>query len=138
MQKSKAGLFLMELLIALLFFSVAGAICLQLFVGAHNANKHSEQMSHASTLFSNYAEEFFNPHIIPEASNICYYTDTLNLSDASNSAYCVSTFVSAENDYTTMHITISNPDQSEIYIEQDLKKYERRTLKDVTTSQNKN
>ena len=41
MNRSKSGLFLMELIIAIAFFSFASAICVQLFSVAHNLRQRS-------------------------------------------------------------------------------------------------
>lgn len=41
MKHSKSGLFLMELIVAFLFFSLASAICVQLFVKADTINEES-------------------------------------------------------------------------------------------------
>lgn len=138
MQKSKAALFLIELLIALLFFSVASAICLQLFVGAHNANKYSDNMSHASMLCSYYAEDFFSSKYAPDFAPTCYYTDSLNETEYEDAVYCVATSFSYENNYLILHVSVSNLDRSEIYVEQDFSKYKRRTLSDVESSENQN
>ena len=46
---SRSGLLLMEIIIAILFFSLASAICLQLFVKAHNLGQDTqEQIGRAS------------------------------------------------------------------------------------------
>ena len=46
---SKSGLFLIELIIAILFFSVASAICVQLFAQAHLKSIQSKEISMAVT-----------------------------------------------------------------------------------------
>ena len=52
------GLLLIELLIALMFFSLAAAICLQLFIGAHNFSEEASNKSRAAIEAQNIAECF--------------------------------------------------------------------------------
>lgn len=56
---SKTGLFLMELIIAILFFSVSSAICVQLFVQSHLTSKDSVELNHAVEWCQNVAEAFY-------------------------------------------------------------------------------
>lgn len=46
-ESSKSGLFLMELILAILFFSIASAICAQLFAAAHLTSTQTRQQSNA-------------------------------------------------------------------------------------------
>lgn len=55
---SKSGLFLIELIIAIVFFAVASAICIQLFVKAHLISTRSTDISTASIIAQNTAEQF--------------------------------------------------------------------------------
>ena len=52
------GLLLIELFIALMFFSLAAAICLQLFIGAHNFSEDASNKSRATIESQNIAECF--------------------------------------------------------------------------------
>ena len=45
--RSKSSLFLLELIIAILFFSVASALCVQLFVKSHQMSVKSSDLNHA-------------------------------------------------------------------------------------------
>ena len=55
----KTGLFLMELIIAILFFSLAAAICIQLFVKSHMISERSIALNHSILLAQNTAEIFY-------------------------------------------------------------------------------
>ncbi len=55
---SKTSLFLMELIIAILFFSVSGAICVQLFVRAHMLSETSVEMNNSVLWTQNISEVF--------------------------------------------------------------------------------
>jgi len=56
--KSKSGLFLMELIIAIAFFAVASAICIQLFASAHRISERSVNMNMAVNHAQSAAEAF--------------------------------------------------------------------------------
>ena len=57
-KRGGAGLLLTELLIAVMFFSLASAICLRLFVAAHQSSVHSAELSRAVIEAQNIAETF--------------------------------------------------------------------------------
>ena len=59
MKQSKASLFLMELIICILFFSLAAAVCVQLFVRSHNLSKRTVDQSQAVIIAENLAECFY-------------------------------------------------------------------------------
>lgn len=54
--KSKTSLFLMELIITILFFSIAGAVCVQFFVKAHTIGIQTKELNHAVTAAQGFAE----------------------------------------------------------------------------------
>ncbi len=56
---SKISLFLMELIIAILFFSLASAVCVRLFTSAHILSEDSINLSNAVTWSQNLAEAFY-------------------------------------------------------------------------------
>lgn len=58
MRTSKAGLFLIELIILILFFAVAGAICVRLFVAAHLESVDGETLSQAVLASQSAAEAY--------------------------------------------------------------------------------
>ena len=47
---SKSSLFLMELILVILFFSIAGAICVQIFVKAHLLSRSASELNRAVSL----------------------------------------------------------------------------------------
>lgn len=53
---SRSGLLLMEIIIAILFFSVVSAICLQLFVKAHSMGQDTRELDMAVRQCSSVAE----------------------------------------------------------------------------------
>lgn len=56
---SRSGLFLMELIISILFFSLAGAVCVRLFVNSHIVSRDSVELNHALEWTQNVAEVFY-------------------------------------------------------------------------------
>ncbi len=56
---SRTGLFLMELILAVLFFSLAGAICVQLFVNSHIVSQNSVDLNNGVLWAQNTAEAFY-------------------------------------------------------------------------------
>lgn len=56
---SKTGLFLMELIIAILFFSLASAVCIQLFVQSHIVSRQSVELNYGVLWAQNTAELFY-------------------------------------------------------------------------------
>ena len=58
MSRSKSGLFLMELIIAIAFFAVSSAVCVQLFAMAHNLSSRSVGIQMAVMNAQSAAESF--------------------------------------------------------------------------------
>ena len=58
-ENSRTSLFLMELIICILFFALASAICLRLFVGAHVLAEKDENLNHALIWSQNLSESFY-------------------------------------------------------------------------------
>ena len=53
---SRSGIFLMEIIIAILFFSLVSAVCLQAFVNAHTMSGESARLTKAVSITSSMAE----------------------------------------------------------------------------------
>lgn len=73
---SRAGLFLMELIISILFFSLTGAVCVRLFVNAHIVSRDSVELNHALEWTQNVAEVFYGldgnrEEMIQQFENVC-------------------------------------------------------------------
>jgi len=83
MQKSKSTLFLMELIIVILFFALSSAVCMRIFVYAHQLEKTTENVNHAVLWAGNAAELFYE------------YEDTKDVENTLNEAYKSSELYSA-------------------------------------------
>lgn len=64
MKTSKSSLFLMELIIAILFFAMASAVCIQLFVKSHLLGNTTAEENHALLLCQNLSEIYLG--VLPE------------------------------------------------------------------------
>lgn len=69
MKSSKSSLFLMELIIAILFFALASAVCIQLFVKSHLLGKTTTAENKALLMCQNFSEIYLG--ILPE----CFDSD---------------------------------------------------------------
>ena len=56
---SKSSLFLMELIMSVLFFAIAAAVCVQLFIKSHSLSRSSVELNHAVIACESVAEEFY-------------------------------------------------------------------------------
>ena len=56
---SKSSLFLMEIIIAIFFFSLASAICLRLFASAHTLSDRDKDLNNALLWSQNLSESFY-------------------------------------------------------------------------------
>ncbi len=55
---SKTSLFLMELIIVILFFSISAVVCVQLFVNAYSTNESTKMTAQGTVIVQNLAEQF--------------------------------------------------------------------------------
>lgn len=56
---SRTGLFLMELILAVLFFALAGSVCIQLFVKSHAISERSVELNNSVLWTQNVSEAFY-------------------------------------------------------------------------------
>lgn len=126
-QSSKSGLFLIELIILILFFSVASAICVRLFVTAQMTAVHSTDLSRA-TLLSQSAAELFKISNNEEAdfvkllsaeeedgAFVSYYDADWNTLPAKqeNAMYCMKITLSSGAPVITAQIEVTRLETSE-------------------------
>ena len=72
---SRSGLFLMEMIFAILFFSIGCAVCVQLFVRSYNMSTDSRNLNHAVTCAQSVAEAVKGTHAPPEELK-AYFPDS--------------------------------------------------------------
>lgn len=68
----RSSLLLMEIIIAILFFSIVGAVCLQLFVKSHNITKETRILDRAVNEISSCASVVRNAEDITESLRALY------------------------------------------------------------------
>ena len=57
-QHARSSLFLLELIVAICFFSITAAICTRVFAAAHLQSIHTQDLNHAITNAQSAAEAF--------------------------------------------------------------------------------
>lgn len=97
-QKNRArssSLFLMELILAILFFSVASAVCVQFFVKSHLLNLDSSALTHAVNECSGAAEILTTADSLTEGLALLQtqYPDMLTEKDGSIQIYYDESFI---------------------------------------------
>ena len=149
----KTGLFLMELIIAILFFSLAAAICIQLFVKSHMISERSIALNHSILLAQNTAEIFYATNGDPEkmasllgcgessgtaavadsdnASTLTlFYTDKFDCLDPAKAASAVfqqtiSLYADSDPALITCHVVISEPSSGAVIYSLDTTVFQR-------------
>lgn len=149
----KTGLFLMELIIAILFFSLAAVICIQLFVKSHMISERSIALNHSILLAQNTAEIFYATNGDPEkmasllgcgessgtaaitdsdnASTLTlFYTDKFDCLDPAEAASAVfqqtiSLYADSDPALITCHIVISELSSGDVIYSLDTTLFQR-------------
>lgn len=114
-----SSLFLMELILAILFFSLASAICVQIFVTSHRLNADSEVLNYSvneccglaeivdasrsleecvSLLHEVYPEAHISEISPTQFKMLIWYDDTLSMCEANDGSYALSIRL-AQKDY---------------------------------------
>lgn len=138
-----SSLFLMELILAILFFSIASAVCVQFFVKAHLLSHESDALNHAvnecagvaeildsadsisdgiALLEQLYPSETYpdssaNPAEITEADISCCYNDDFLPCSANDSAYILYLHIEQSEQMlsTNMRFCIDDEDSEMLY-----------------------
>lgn len=88
---NKSSLFLMELIIAILFFSLSSAVCIQVFMKARDMNTESLKHANAAILAANIAEVYksdqLDQYYHVDDHGFIYFDEDLNLCSASSYTY---------------------------------------------------
>ena len=143
----------MELIIAILFFSLAAAICIQLFVKSHMISERSIALNHSILLAQNTAEIFYAMNGDPEkmasllgcgessgtaaiadsdnASTLTlFYTDKfdcLDLAEAASAVFqqTISLYADSDPALITCHIVISELSSGDVIYSLDTTLFQR-------------
>lgn len=120
---SKSGIFLMELILSILFFSIAAAVCVKLFVTAHRLSDQSVNLNHAVAMAESIAEAFYGCNgnvgeletLFPDAGMDEQTMLTINNTDQGLGAFVK---INASGELISCEIRIGTPQQIAAYQEQ--------------------
>ncbi len=114
-----SSLFLMELIIAILMFSLCAAVCINIFIRAHSIKNNSYDLTMAVMHTSNMAEIFSNSSNFEELFEVQY--DSLSIQNSDTTSYNGSVYFDSkwvectQSDATyTASIEIHSEDNSQI------------------------
>ena len=141
MRNSRASLFLMELMISILFFSLSSAVCIQLFAKAHTINETTEHISAATVIAQNISEYFhhtngnkeqflsyFEEYESSSSQTFLYFTENGDSCSASNAYYKVSLTLQEEENFNTITFQVIHIINKETLYSSTLKKHVPATL----------
>lgn len=147
MNKSKTSLVLMELIISILFFSLASAVCVQLFVRAHLTTKETKYLNEAVNITQSISEVMNGTDGSLEQIKACfpsavgdddyfviYYDENFKETDnIENAAFVADVTVSSVSKLYNMDVTfakfIDGTDDVEIIYSLSSSKYIRKSSK---------
>lgn len=95
--KSKTSLFLIELIIVILFFSITSAICIQIFVKSHTLSKKSINANQAQLWTQNVTEVFYS-----ENGHFQTVKDYFPTTDINHFTTVIPEFIASYNDAFTI------------------------------------
>lgn len=143
---SRAGIFLMEIMLAILFFSLASALCLQMFVKSRQISKDAANLTQASAHVQNAAElikhatadassnaknaffpdclltEYSRMETLPDKTRICF-DENWNHCAEENGFYCMEAVPSQteQNNLFCCQFTVFETDSGDSIYSLDLK-----------------
>ena len=135
--RSRSSLFLMEMIVTILFFSLAATVCVKCFVSAHMMGKETYELNHAIAIATGYAEvmrgtagdidsimEVFPYAIKGDDSYIMlFYDEEFNPCEAERAVYAGDVTLTPNGAVQNMHIKIVRADDASVIYELDATKY---------------
>ncbi len=124
-----SSLFLLELILAILFFSLASAVCVQFFVKSHLLSRDARNINHAVNECSGVAELVTASDGIEDAMNLIrgvyaeaetvsdtsairiYYDDSLTPCSAGDGTYVLQALFTEEDRMLTAHISMDSTEE---------------------------
>ena len=119
--KSKSALFLMELVIVILFFSICAAVCMQLFVQTHLLGQKTSELNNSVTAAQGVAEVVrgtdgsidtlmkYYPAAVTDGEHYMeiYYNDAFDLCDYADAQYACKVTMVDEMYIRNLDISVS-------------------------------
>ncbi len=138
--RSRSSLFLMEMIVTILFFSLAAAICVRCFVSAHMMGKETYELNHAIAIATGYAEVMRGTNgdinsiqaVYPDSVKVddsylmIFYDSSFNPCDPETAVYAGDVTLTPNGAIQNMHVKIIRVEDSEIIYELDATKYMNR------------
>ncbi len=126
---TRSSLFLIELIIAILFFSLGAAVCVQAFVKAHTLTGQAQDLSFASSAVSSAASavkytdgslegiQAYFPQAFADGDEVAvdYDSDFAPCSDGADAAYTLRIRTGNEDDVRSASIRMDGLDGQTIY-----------------------
>lgn len=138
---SRSSLFLMEMIVTILFFSLAAAVCVKCFVSAHMMGKETYELNHAIAIATGYAEGMRGTDgdidsimaVFPDAVKgddsyiMLFYDDQFNPCDADDAVYAGDVTLEPNGAIQNMTVKIIRVEDSSIIYELNATKYMNKT-----------
>lgn len=138
---SKSGLFLMELIIVIMFFSLASAVTVQLFVKSHLVSRTTVALTNSTMIVQNYAEvfrnsngdfsellDFFQTEISHSDNNsfeVCYSADWESLKHSDSDGFILKGIYSEEDNFHYLLLSVYDNKAGQTVHEIEIEKYVR-------------
>jgi Tfp pilus assembly protein PilV len=110
---SKSGVFLLELILVILFFSIASTVCIEMFVKSYTMNSESTQLNTGIQISETLAESFKSSQTDYDLNTTVtnYYDEDGLPSTANDSFYYATIFYSSNESIRSAHIELYTSDQ---------------------------
>ena len=120
---SKSGIFLMELILSILFFSIAAAVCVKLFVTSHQLSDQSVNLNYAVAMTESIAEAFYGCNgnvgelesLFPDARMDQIDEQTIFTINNAKEGLCAFVNINASGELTTCGIRVGTSQQNTAY-----------------------
>ncbi len=133
----RSSLFLMELIIAILFFCLASAVCVRFFVKSHLMERDTTALNNAANYASSVAEIFRSSEDLPaclkvqfpkgasrqEGDYMIYFNHDWNTCSEDDAAYSLNLSYKQADNFLLGRIVVSGSQESEEIYSLEVKKY---------------
>lgn len=103
----RSSLFLLECIIAILFFILAATVCVRLFAQSYQTSQESQDLTMAVQITSSYVEEFRAGASFPAQMQV-YYDDTWSECDKAEAAHTLTITMTEKEDMILGHFVMDD------------------------------
>ena len=112
----RSSLFLLECIIAILFFILTATVCVSFFAKAYSVSKDSEDLSMAVQIVSSYAEEFrsktcctqIRDNEFVDSMSKIYFDNSWTECDVSNASHTLTITITTQDGIVTGHFQMDH------------------------------